>query len=78
MTFDDILIQNQIIDILSPNATINIKPLSDVYGNIWIDFIQMVPTQDADSLSSVFELLNPYDLSGKFISECTGDNFYIE
>ncbi|KAF6031918.1 LanA [Bugula neritina] len=38
----------------------------------------MIPTNDVQRITSDLELLNPYDLSGRYISECTGENFFID
>jgi len=75
--FDDILIKNHNLDVLSSDLTVNILPLEkDI--DVWVDFLQMMPEMRLDELQALTSTLAPYDLSGRFISECTGDNFYIE
>ena len=74
VNFHDILIQNQIIDVLSRDATIEIKPLTDPDANVWLDTIQMIPTQDPDSMIPMLNMLDPYDLSERYVRECTDHN----
>lgn len=78
VTFDDIPIQNQIIEVLSRDAVINIKPLPTEEADVWMDSVQMVPTRDVDTLAMQLEMLDPYDLSSRYLSECTDKDFYVE
>lgn len=85
INFDDILIQSDIIEVLSREAVINIKPVKpaavDSYDsdpNVWIDYIEMVPAQDTEVLRPLFELLDPYDHSARYLANCTGKSYFVE
>ncbi|XP_067931597.1 laminin subunit alpha-like [Watersipora subatra] len=77
ITFDKIPIKNQIIEVLSPDVTVRVQPLESEGVDMLMEFIQMVPTKDVKTLLPSFEMLNPHDLSARYISECTNEDFYI-
>ena len=76
INFNDILIQSEIIEVLSRQAVVNIKPLSTGDTDVWIDYIDMVPTQDSSNLQRL--LINPYDNSARYLAECAGKDFHVE
>lgn len=78
INFNDILIQSDIIEVLSRQAIVSIKPVKSEDMNVWVDYVEMIPAQDTDSLKSLFDELDPYDHSARFIAECTGKDYYVE